>query len=453
MARPRSVYACQSCGYESARWLGRCPDCGDWNTFALTATAVESDGAAGSAKAIPVTEVTLEGAERLGTGIAEFDRVLGGGAVPGSLVLIGGDPGVGKSTLLLQVAGQLATQGRGPVLYVSGEESPRQLRMRAERLGVLAPSVLVAAETTTTAVENLCRQHGPRLLIVDSVQTMQRPGCPFAPGNPVQIREVGASLLTLAKGLDLPTFLVGHVTKAGMLAGPRLLEHTVDVVLLFEGERYSPFRLLRSLKNRFGSTQELGVFQMAGAGLQEVPNPSQLLLAERALDASGSVVTASFEGTRLLLCEVQALLSGPAFGTPRRTAAGFESARLGLLLAVLERRCGLRCGQLDAFVKVAGGVHLDEPAADLGLALALASAFVDRPIPADTLVCGEVGLAGEVRSVPRLAERVREAARFGFRRAIVPDTSGATNEGIEFVPVRSLKEAIRKTIGPPSQER
>ncbi len=449
VARGKTVYACQSCGYESLRWLGKCPGCSAWNTLTSAPAATVEEGEEPRA-ALAVTEVPLATAPRLRSGIGEFDRVLGGGAIPGSLVLIGGDPGVGKSTLLLQAAGAITQAGDGPVLYVSGEESPRQLRMRAERLGALHGELLVSDETSTTGIERLCSQHHPRLIVVDSAQTVRNPDTPFLPGNPVQIREVAAALLALAKTRDVPVFLVGHVTKSGLLAGPRLLEHTVDVVLLFEGERFSPFRLLRSLKNRFGSTQELGVFQMDGDGLQEVANPSQVFLAERATGAPGSVVTASLEGSRPLLCEVQALLSGPAYGSPRRTASGFEVARLGLLLAVLERRCGLRCGQLDAYIKVAGGVRLEEPAADLGLALALGSAYLDRAVAADTLVCGEVGLGGEVRAVPRLGERLHEAARLGFRRAVVPGSEArqpAGVAGMELIPVRTLREAIQQTLG------
>lgn len=402
--------------------------------------------AGGSPVAHPVTEVPQTEGARLSTGIGEFDRVLGGGVVPGSLILLGGDPGVGKSTLLLQVAGQL---GRSqPVLYVTGEESISQLRSRAERLGALSPHLLVAAEWSTAAVQTLCDRHHPALVIVDSVQTMRHPECPLSPGSPVQIREVVGALMTYAKLHGPAIVLVGHVTKAGLLAGPRLLEHTVDAVLLFEGERFSPFRLLRALKNRFGSTQELGVFQMAGVGLEEVANPSALLLAERALGTPGSVVTVTMEGSRPLLCEVQALLAAPAFGSPRRTAHGVDTARLALLLAVLERRCGLRCGQMDAYVKVAGGVRLEEPASDLACALALASAFADRPMAADMVVCGEIGLGGEVRAVPRLEERLAEAARLGFRRAVIPATGRPGTQRMDTVRARTLSEAVRAALGP-----
>lgn len=426
--------------------MGRCPGCGEWNTL-IAVSAVEAATPTGAARAVPIAEIPEADGRRIATGMAEFDRVLGGGLVPGSLALLGGDPGVGKSTLLLQMGGLL---GRGQtVLYVTGEESAPQLRARAERLDALAPGLLVAAEADTGQIQQLCGRHRPQLVIVDSVQTMRHPDCPLSPGSPVQIREVTGQLLALAKAGGPAVVLVGHVTKAGLLAGPRLLEHTVDAVLLFEGERFSPFRLLRALKNRFGSTQELGVFQMEGAGLREVANPSALFLAERAVGASGSVVTVTLEGSRPLLCEVQALLAGPAFGSPRRTAAGVDAARLALLLAVLERRAGLRCGQLDAYVKVSGGVRLEEPAADLACGLALASAFAERAVPADVVACGEIGLGGEVRGVPRLEERLAEAARLGFRRAVVPQVNNPrVPPDMEVLRVRTLSEVLGRLLGP-----
>ncbi len=446
MPRDHSVFACRGCGYESARWLGRCPVCGEWNT--LTEVVAVPPAAIGNVPvAVPVGEIPDAQGWRLRTGLDEFDRVLGGGVVPGTLILLGGDPGVGKSTLLLQVAGNL---GRSEtVLYVTGEESAAQVRSRAERLNAVAPGLLVAAESDTANVRVLCERHRPVLLIVDSVQTMRHPDCPLAAGSPVQIREVTGDLLAHAKASGLGVVLVGHVTKAGLLAGPRLLEHTVDAVLLFEGERFSPFRLLRALKNRFGSTQELGVFQMDGDGLREVPNPSAVFLAERAVGSSGSVVTVSLEGSRPLLCEVQALLASPAFGSPRRTASGIDAARLALLLAVLERRAGLRCAQLDAYVKVSGGVRLEEPAADLACGLALASAFTERAVPAEVVACGEIGLGGEVRGVPRMGERLAEAARLGFRRAVVPASAPPmAGVGMSLVRVRSLADALTAVLGP-----
>jgi DNA repair protein RadA/Sms len=437
---PRSTLTCQVCGYETTGWLGRCPGCGEWNTFTATPARAPGPERVAAADARPLSALEVGPAERVPTGLGELDRVLGGGLVPGSLVLLGGDPGVGKSTLLLQTAARVGrTQA---VLYVTGEESIPQLRARAERLGAVGPRVLAAAEWDTGVVQALCDRHRPALVIVDSVQTMRHPDCPLSPGSPVQVREVTGHLLSLAKTRGPAIVLVGHVTKDGLLAGPRLLEHMVDVVLLFEGERFSPFRLLRALKNRFGSTQEVGVFQMAGAGLEEVANPSELLLAERAAGMPGSVVTVALEGSRPLLCEVQALLAPPAFGSPRRTASGVDAARLALLLAVLERRCGLRCGALDAYLKVVGGVRLEEPAADLACALALASAHRDRAVPPDVVVCGEIGLGGEVRGVPRLEERLAEAARLGFRRAVVPAAGRLAASPLEVTRVRTLRDAL-----------
>ena len=444
LPRAKTAFVCQVCGHASASWFGRCPGCGEWNTLESTVQAAGADQAAAVAR--PLAEIPDGNQDRLGTGVAEFDRVLGGGFAPGSLVLLGGDPGVGKSTLLLQVAGRVGAQG--PVLYASGEESAAQIKGRARRLGALAPGLHAAAVWDTASVEAMCARLQPRLLIVDSVNTLRHPDCPLAAGSPVQLREVAGAFLRLAKTRGLPIVLVGHVTKAGLLAGPRLLEHTVDAVLLFEGERYSPFRLLRALKNRFGSTQELGVFQMAADGLQEVPNPSALLLAERAKGVAGSVVTVALEGSRPILCEVQALLCTPAFGSPRRTAHGVDGARLALLLAVLERRCAMPCGQMDAYVKVAGGVRLEEPAADLALALALASAFTDRPVPPETVAFGEIGLGGEVRAAPRTEERLAEAARLGFGRAVVAQGGGVPAQpGMRLERAVHLRDALEAALG------
>ena len=444
LPREKHAFVCQVCGHTSARWFGRCPGCGEWNTLEQT---VEARGAGEDAPvALPLADIPDAGQERLRTGVAEFDRVLGGGFAPGSLVLLGGDPGVGKSTLLLQVAGHLGAEG--PVLYASGEESAAQIKSRAHRLRALSPGLHAAAVWDTASVEAMCAKLAPRLLIVDSVQTMRHPDCPLAAGSPIQVREVTASLLRLAKTRGVPVVLVGHVTKAGLLAGPRLLEHTVDAVLVFEGERYSPFRLLRALKNRFGSTQELGVFQMAADGLQEVPNPSALLLAERPQGVAGSVVTVAMEGSRPILCEVQALLCTPAFGSPRRTAHGVDAARLALLLAVLERRCAMPCGQMDAYVKVAGGVRLEEPAADLAVALALASAFTDRPVPPETVAFGEIGLGGEIRAAPRTEERLAEAVRLGFGRAVVAGGGRPpAHPGLQVEPASHLREALAAALG------
>jgi len=419
--------------------MGRCPSCGEWNTIA------QGVGGSGeqAAAAEPLAAASSEAGVRLMTGIGELDRVLGGGLVPGSLVLLGGEPGVGKSTLMLQAAAALCAAGH-TVVYAAGEESLAQVRARAERLGALHPRLLAVAETDPDRIAALLERTRPTAVMVDSVQSLRDPSLSFPPGSLVQVREGALRLLRAGRASSVATLLAGHINKEGALAGPKTLEHLVDAVLTFEGERWSSYRLLRAGKNRFGSTQELGVFRMDEAGLQEVTNPSQMLLAERAAGISGSAVVVAIEGSRPLLCEIQALLSGPAYGTPRRTASGVDTARLALILAVLERRCGLRCGAFDAYVKVAGGVRLDEPAADLGLALALASVFRDRPIDPATVVVGEVGLSGEVRGVHRAEERLREAARLGFTRCLLPKAAGRVRapEGMEVVPVASVHEAL-----------
>jgi DNA repair protein RadA/Sms len=445
--KARPSFACQSCGHTEPRWFGRCPACGEWNT----AVSVESGPAgvrgSGAAPPRPVTEVEADGVHRLPTGIGELDRVLGGGVVPGSLVLVAGDPGVGKSTLLLQAAAALCRQG-ATVVYASGEESVQQIRLRADRLGALDQRLLVSAETDLAAVCAHVEACRPAALIVDSIQTATCSGLPFGPGSLVQVREGAMTLLRLAKRTGVPVLLVGHINKTGAVAGPKVLEHAVDAVLVFEGERHGPYRLLRSDKNRFGSTDEIGVFQMADRGLEPVDNPSRLLLSERASGTPGSVVFPWVEGTRCLLVEVQALLAGPAFGSPRRTASGVDGSRLALLLAVLERRCGLRCGTMDAYVKVSGGVRVDEPGVDLAVALALASCVHDRPVDSGSVAWGEVGLGGEVRAVGHGAERLHEAVRLGFRRCIVPP-GGRTPAAatVEAVPVASVAEAIAAALG------
>jgi DNA repair protein RadA/Sms len=437
--RRERLFVCGACGHETPKWLGRCPVCGEWNTISQ-----ESDGHPDAAAAAePLAAVSVEGSRRMATGIGELDRVLGGGVVPGSMVLLGGEPGVGKSTLMLQAAAGLCAAGR-TVVYAAGEESLPQVRARAERLGALHPRLLAVAETDPDRIAALINRTQPACMLVDSVQSLRDPSLSFPPGSIVQVREGAIRLGRAGKDHSVAVVLAGHINKEGALAGPKALEHLVDAVLTFEGERWSSYRLLRAGKNRFGSTQELGVFRMDESGLQEVSNPSQILLAERAAGVSGSAVVVAIEGTRPLLCEVQALLSGPAYGTPRRTAAGVDIARLALILAVLERRCGLRCGAFDAYVKVAGGVRLDEPAADLGLALALASVFRDRPLDPGTVVVGEVGLSGEVRGVHRAEERCREAARLGFSRCLLPAANGRVRapEGMGIVPVASVTEAL-----------
>ena len=425
----RVVYVCQACGYESSKWLGRCPNCTGWNTLVEEVLASAAPRGAGArarpaaagrtAPATPITEVSLGDEPRVPVEIGEVDRVLGGGLVPGSLVLIGGDPGVGKSTLALAIAHRIAATRT--VLYVSGEESARQTKMRAARLGVDAPRLLVLAETDLAQMIAQIDTAQPALVVVDSIQTMYRPDLPGAPGSVGQIRECTGDLLRVAKAEGGPAILiVGHVTKDGAIAGPRVLEHMVDTVLYFEGERHHAYRVLRATKNRFGSTNEIGVFSMGGRGLEPVPDPSALFLAERPADASGSAVVCAIEGTRPILLEVQALVTRTPFGMPRRTAAGVDYNRVLLLLAVLEKRAGLHLGACDVYVSVAGGVRADEPAVDLGVACAIAGSHRDRPVDAETAVVGEVGLGGEVRAVSQIGRRVAEAAKLGFRRVLVP---------------------------------
>lgn len=414
----KTVFFCSQCGFESRKWLGRCPECGAWDSL--------GEGRAPTA-AFPSQPAHLEslaqGSEeespRRRTGIAELDRVLGGGIVPGSLVLIGGDPGIGKSTLLLQFMAALAEQG-GPILYVTGEESVRQVRMRAQRLGVAGTDIAVSTDTCVESIAALALRLQPVLLAVDSIQTMFSQEIGQAPGSITQVRETAARFLLLAKNNNLPVFLVGHVTKDGSIAGPRVLEHMVDTVLYFEGDRGQMFRILRTVKNRFGSTNEIGVFTMREQGLVEVSNPSAFFLAERPAGAPGSVVLPSMEGTRPIMVEVQTLVSRSNGGTGRRTAIGADSQRLALLTAVLEKKQGLSLVDHDIFLNIAGGIRIDEPALDLGVAAALLSSYLERPIDARTVVCGEVGLAGEVRAVGQMEQRLRESRRLGFTRFLLP---------------------------------
>lgn len=445
MDRGRVRYICQSCGHASPKWLGRCPECGEWNSLVeeVAVRARPADRAAEAAEPVSVAEVTLATETRATTGVAEFDRVLGGGVVGGSVVLVGGDPGIGKSTMLLQIGDRIA-RGGARVLYVSAEESVRQTKLRAERLGATAPELLLLAENDLDVITQTVGRLRPAVLVVDSIQTVYRGDVASAPGSVAQVRECTAALVRLAKDEGVATFIVGHVTKEGALAGPRVLEHLVDTVLYFEGDRHHAYRILRATKNRFGSTNEIGVFEMAGAGLVEVPNPSAAFLSERPQAAPGSAVVCAIEGTRPLLVEVQALVSPTHFGMPRRTAAGVDYNRLLLLLAVLERRAGLQLAAQDVYVSIAGGVGVEEPAADLGIAVAVASSLRDRPVDPRAVVIGEVGLAGEVRAVPQLGKRLAEAARLGFARVVVPRTSSAdAPQGLEVVAVADLASALR----------
>jgi DNA repair protein RadA/Sms len=448
----KTVFGCQACGFESSKWLGRCPDCGEWNSFVeeRQEAAATAKGRAGAlypemgGKPKPYDLVDGADTLRVSSGIGEFDRVLGGGIVPGSMVLIGGEPGVGKSTLLLSVAHLLARQG-GPVLYVSGEESERQIKLRGERLGVSGGGLFLMAETSLERILEQVDLLKPAALVVDSVQTVFSARFPSAPGSISQVREVATQLLMLAKGRGVTTFLIGHVTKDGSLAGPKSLEHIVDTVLYFEGEKHQHHRIVRAVKNRFGAVSEVGVFEMTGAGLQPVPNPSALFLSERLAGSPGSAVVATVEGSRPMLVEIQALVSPTSFGNPRRMAIGLDQNRTTLLMAVLEKRVGLQLLGDDVFVSVAGGLEVSEPAADLGVAAAVASSFRNRPLPARTVVFGEVGLAGEVRGTGQVALRVREAAQMGFTRCILPARNVPQDvEGIQLVGVATLEEALER---------
>jgi DNA repair protein RadA/Sms len=450
MSKLRTVFQCQACGFESSKWLGRCPDCGEWNSFVEERQEVAAGGrgrqgalalATGS-RPKPYEAVDGSEEDRVPSGIGEFDRVLGGGIVPGSLVLIGGEPGIGKSTLLLQVA-HLLGRNVGTVLYVSGEESEKQIKLRGERLGLRGNGLFLMGETSLERILAEVDELKPQVLVVDSVQTIYSAKFPSAPGSISQVREVATQLLFLAKARGVTTFLIGHVTKDGSLAGPKSLEHIVDTVLYFEGEKRQHHRIVRAVKNRFGAVSELGVFEMTETGLAPVPNPSALFLAERPTGSPGSAVVATLEGSRPVLVEVQALVSPTSFGTPRRTSLGVDANRTNLLLAVLEKRVGLQLLGDDVFVSVAGGLDVAEPAADLGVAAAVASSFRNRPVPEHTVVFGEVGLAGEVRAIGQAALRVREAAQMGFKRCLLPARNLPLEcEGIALVGVSTLEEAL-----------
>ena len=446
----KTIFFCSNCGYESTKWMGQCPGCHEWNTFAEepVRTGGMRQSPAGRkrtlARPVKLSEVTAETNERTSTGFTELDRVLGGGIVTGSMILIGGDPGIGKSTILLQVCKNLAGRGRN-VLYISGEESLAQIRMRADRIGGEAESLYLLCETNLADIREIIEEQKPDVCVIDSIQTMYNEEVSSAPGSVSQVRESTGVLLMLAKGLGISVFIVGHVTKEGAVAGPRVLEHMVDTVLYFEGDRHASYRILRGVKNRFGSTNEIGVFEMRGAGLVQVENPSEYMLSGRPVDASGSVVTCAVEGSRPLLLEIQALVARSGFGMPRRTAAGTDYNRVNLLMAVLEKRCGIDLASYDAYVNIAGGIRMTEPALDLGITMAIASSYQDVVIPEKLVAFGEVGLSGEVRAVSQVENRVMEAKRLGFETVVLPKAnmkSCRNIQGIKMIPVGTVREAI-----------
>ena len=449
MAKEKVIYYCQSCGAESSKWMGQCPACKEWNT--LVEEVVSSKKGARSvnrqeikAKVTKLKDIETTKEERIRTKIGELDRVLGGGIVPGSMILVGGDPGIGKSTLLLQVCKHLADDGR-KILYVSGEESLQQIKIRAERIGKFTDSLSLLCETNLDIIGEIVKREMPEIVVIDSIQTMYNENVASAPGSVSQVRESTGTLMQMAKGLWIAFFIIGHVTKEGVVAGPRVLEHMVDTVLYFEGDRHAAYRILRGVKNRFGSTNEIGVFEMRSAGLKEVENPSEFMLGGKPEGASGSVVACSMEGTRPILLEVQALVCHSNFGIPRRTAAGTDFNRVNLLMAVLEKRVGLQMGACDAYVNIAGGIKMNEPAIDLGIVLALVSSYKNRAIDEKTICFGEVGLSGEVRAVNMAEQRVLEAKKLGFSTCILPEVSKAAMkeiEGIRLIGVKNVKDAI-----------
>ena len=445
-----SAFFCQNCGYESAKWMGQCPGCKEWNTFVeelVDRKALSGSGKrkpASEAKPVPLSSVVASNEERVSTNMKELDRVLGGGIVRGSLVLVGGDPGIGKSTLLLQVCRNLSAQGQS-VLYVSGEESLQQIKIRAERIGTFTDNLQLLCETSLDLIREVIERQKPQIVVIDSVQTMYNDSVGSAPGSVSQVREATSVLMQIAKGMDISIFIVGHVTKEGVVAGPRVLEHMVDTVLYFEGDRHESYRILRGVKNRFGSTNEIGVFEMRAEGLAEVENPSEYMLSGKPADASGSVVACSVEGTRPILLEIQALICHSYFNNPRRTATGTDFNRVNLLLAVLEKRLGMQLSDCDAYVNIAGGIRMNEPAIDLGIVLAIISSKLDLTIDEKTICFGEVGLSGEVRGVTMAEQRVAEAAKLGFKRCILPSVClGAAKgvKGIELVGVSNVREAL-----------
>lgn len=456
MAKIKTSFYCQSCGQESPKWQGKCPNCGAWNSFAeelvqkdkAKKSWVKGDLPARAPQPVRITEVEQHAEVRIDMGDSELNRILGGGLVPGSLILLGGEPGIGKSTLMLQVA---VKSTKLKVLYVSGEESEQQIRMRAERIGIQNPDCFVLAETGMQRIFQHIQQVQPQLLVIDSIQTLQTDTIESSPGSVSQIRECTAELLRFAKESSTPVMLIGHITKDGQIAGPKILEHMVDVVLQFEGDRNHLYRIVRSVKNRFGSTAEMGIYEMAGEGLREVENPSQVLLSQLDEPFSGIAISATMEGARPMLVETQALVSTAVYGTPQRSGTGFDLRRLNMLLAVIEKRCGFKLGQKDVFLNITGGIRVEDPAIDLGVICAILSSDLNMPIPTKTCFCGEVGLSGEIRPVSRVEQRIAEAARMGFAQILVSDYNlkgiNTGKFGIRVIPVKKIEEAFQVLYG------
>lgn len=447
MAKNSSMFFCKECGYESSKWLGQCPGCKEWNTFVEELVKKQNKNTVirtGNIEISSITDIVIDEETKLTTGMEELDRVLGGGIVNGSLVLVGGDPGIGKSTLLLQVCRNISSAGND-VLYISGEESLKQIKIRADRIGEFSKQLYLMSETSLDIIEQAIKERKPKVVVIDSIQTMYKEDVAAAPGSVSQVRESTNILMQLAKSTGISIFVVGHVTKEGVVAGPRVLEHMVDTVLYFEGDRYAAYRILRGVKNRFGSTNEIGVFEMAANGLEEVKNPSEYMLNGRPEETSGSIVACCIEGTRPMLVEIQALVCKTNFGMPRRTAAGTDYNRVNLLMAVLEKRLGYNLSACDAYVNVAGGMKVSEPALDLAIVLAVMSSYKDRQISSKTICFGEIGLSGEVRAVNMAEQRVLEAKKLGFDTCILPKISLESMkkiEGIKLIGVSNVKEAV-----------
>ena len=454
MAKVKTKYVCQSCGYETVKWLGKCPECTRWNTLVEEVEEKNSKKEVffidkGSAKPISINSIETKEEERFTTQIKELDRVLGGGIVKGSLVLVGGDPGIGKSTLLIQVSSNVSNSGK-KVLYISGEESESQIKMRARRLGINSENLYIFAENNLSIIEAHLENINPNLIILDSIQTVYSPEISSAPGTVSQIKEGTSKFMKISKKMGISTFIVGHVTKEGSLAGPKLLEHMVDTVLYFEGERFNTYRLVRAVKNRFGSTNELGVFEMRDTGLIELENPSKILISEKPKDVAGSVIISTVEGTRPMLLELQALVSPTSFGIPKRTATGVDYNRVALLLAVLEKRVGLQIQNQDVYINIVGGIKINEPSIDLGIAISVASSFKNIPVDETIVVTGEVGLTGEIRAVSFIEKRISECRKLGFTKMVIPRSNYEVVKdvkGIEILPVDNLRQAINIVLG------